>query len=88
MYIKYVKTKETIENNLQILSSLRFSNTYNNVEIKKGEASNTIILFVPNNFQNRAIYFIDEFFYVYKLTTFTVPAHTSMYISEFGIFSP
>ena len=84
-YINYVKTNETIENNLQILSSLRFSNTYNNVEIKKGEASNTIILFVPKNFQNRAIYFIDEIFYASKLTTFTIPAHKSILISEFNI---
>jgi hypothetical protein len=86
MNINYVKTKETFENNLQILSSLEFSYSYdiyeNRVEIKKEEDNNIIILFIPKNFENKAIYFIDEFFYATKFTTFTIPANKSMLIFQ------
>ena len=86
MNINYVKTKETFENNLQILSSLEFSYSYdiyeNVVEFKKEEDNNIIILFIPKNFENKAIYFVDEFFYATKFTTFTIPANKSMVIFQ------
>ena len=48
------------------------------VEIKKGEANNTIFLFIPKNFENKPIYFSDEFFHADNLTTLTIPAHKSI----------
>ena len=88
MYIKYVKTKETIENNLQILSYLEFVlpdsyDFYDYFKIQKGETNNTIIFFIPINFENKnKILFIDKIIYESKLSTFTIPAHKSMLIQQ------
>ena len=83
MYILYAKTNETIENNLQILSSLQFTLTYEDIQIKKGEANNTIIFFIPEYFENKnKIFFIDQIIYDNKFTTFTIPAHKSMLIQQ------
>ena len=58
MYTYYVVTNETIENNLEVLSSLQFTYTYRDIQIKKGRTNNTIIFFIPINLKIRIKYFL------------------------------
>ena len=79
-HLHYAKTNETIENNLEVLTSLEFKKydvlDDTSIHIRKGRVENLVILFLPSSTEyNSKIFVVDQI--EYECKTHSLPAHTS-----------